>query len=177
MSRLGARRASRLVAVGFLVAACSAAPAASGPSGTPGATAGGGGTGGDLSRVDACSLLTPAEVQQAFGIAVGKGVNQDSDIVRQCEWDSQAATVGFSFGVTVRKFDQGLWQTVASFPKAVTVSGMGDAAYRNSPLTGDLSVKHDGYEIDMGAANFTTMTQAQVDQATDSLMRLVLSRT
>jgi hypothetical protein len=29
----------------------------------------------------------------------------------------------------------------------------------------------------MGAANFTTMTQAQVDQATDSLMRLVLSRT
>lgn len=193
MSRSRAAGASLVVALGLLVAACSGSAAtpgsatsaggggstaSAGAGGGTGAYGAGGGTGGggDLSKVDACKLLSPAEIQQALGVAFGNGINQDSDIVRQCEWDGNV-TAGLTVGVTVRTFTDSDWQTIQAFPKASPVSGMGDAAYRNSPLTGDLSVKHDGYEIDMGIVNFTTMSQAQVDQATDTLMKLILSRT
>jgi hypothetical protein len=170
MRRMGAGSVSAVIMAGLLVAACS---------GTPGATGGSsGGGGGDLSTVDACSLLSPAEIEQALGVTdFGAGQNQDSDIVKQCEWDEQGDNPLLTVGVTVRTFTAEDWQTVQAFPNAVAVSGMGDAAYRNSPLTGDLSVKHDGYEIDMGIVNFSTKPQAEIDQATDSLMQLILSRT
>ncbi len=191
MSPSGVGRACLALALGLVVAACSGSPSATGAAnaggggGAPNASGGGGAAAasgpaaaaGDLSKVDACKLLTPAEIHQAVSVPVGQGINQDSNIVRQCEWDSSDATVGLSVGVTVRVFDPSEWQTIQAFPRASPVSGMGEAAYRNSPLTGDLSVKHDGYEIDMAVVNFTTISQAQIDQATDSLMKLVLSRT
>lgn len=181
MGQVMARRVSMFAVVVLLAAACSGGPAATnGAAGSnaPGSTVaagGGGGGNGDLSRVDACALLTPAEIQQVIGVAVGDGINQDSNIVKQCEWDTTDATSSASVGLTVRTFTNEDWQTILAFPNATAVSGMGEEAYRNSPITGDLSVKQHGYEIDMalfGAAN----TQAQTDQFTDSLMKLVLTR-
>lgn len=194
MRRLGVGLLSIVVVVGLAVAACSGSPAATAnPGGSagggggaanaganPGSNAGGGGGGGaaagDISKVDACSLLKPAEIEQALGVTgVSQGVNQDSDQVKQCEWDTPNSLV--TVGVTVRPFTDSDWQTLQAFPKAVAVSGLGDAALRNSPLTGDLAVKHNGYEVEMGVANFSKLTQAQVDQAADSMMKLMLSRT
>ena len=174
MGQVRARRVSVVVAIVLLAAACSGGPAASSGPGNSTSTAGGGGN-GDLAQVDACALLTPAEIQQVIGVAVGAGINQDSNVVRQCEWDTTDATSGASVGITVRTFTNEDWQTVLAFPNATAVPGMGEEAYRNSPITGDLSVKKDGYEIDM-AVLFAANTQAQTDQFTDSLMNLVLTR-
>jgi Protein of unknown function (DUF3558) len=173
MGQVKARRVSMLATVVLLAAACSGGPAGSSGPGSSNAASGGGN--GDLSNVDACALLTPAEIQQVIGVAVGAGINQDSNVVRQCEWDTTDATSGASVGITVRTFTNEDWQTVLAFPNATAVPGMGEEAYRNSPITGDLSVKKDGYEIDM-AVLFAANTQAQTDQFTDSLMNLVLTR-
>jgi hypothetical protein len=125
--------------------------------------------------VDACSLLTPAEIQQVVGVAFGAGANQDSDIVKQCEWDQQGDTPLLTVGIDVRAFDPSEWQVLGQFPKAVAVSGLGEAAYKGSPLKGDLSVKYKGYEIDLGIVNFGTKSQDEIDQANVSLMKLVLA--
>ena len=103
------------------------------------------------------------------------GANQDSDIVKQCEWDAQD-NPELTVGIDVRAFDPAEWQTVTEFPKAAAVSGLGEAAYKNSPLTGDLSVKYHGYEVDLAIVNFSTKSQAEIDQATLNLMKLALSR-
>jgi hypothetical protein len=173
MGQLRARRVGVAFAFVLLAAACSGGPGAS--TGPAGSTGPGGGGNGDLSNVDACALLTPAEIQQVIGVAVGAGINQDSNVVRQCEWDSSDATSSASVGLTVRTWTESDWQTVLAFPNATAVPGMGEEAYRNSPITGDLSVKQHGYEIDM-AVLYAANTQAQTDQYTDSLMNLVLSR-
>lgn len=173
MGQVRARRVSLLATVVLLAAACSGG---SGGGNGPGSSVTGGGNGnGDLSNVDACSLLTPAEIQQVTSVAVGSGINQDSNVVRQCEWDATDATASLTVGLTVRTYTDADWQTVTAFPNAVAVSGMGEAAYRNSPITGDLSVKQHGYEIDMAIIDFSSTPQSQTDQETDSLMNQVLT--
>jgi hypothetical protein len=170
-----------MVSVALAAAGCSSGSAATG--GPGGGVPGGGGVpagggaaaAGDISKVDACSLLTPDQIQQALGVAFGTGMNQDSNIVRQCEWDQQGATSLLTVGLDVRAFDPNEWQTVGQFPNAVAVSGLGDAAYKNSPLKGDLSVEYKGYEIDMGIVNFSTKSDAEIDQASVDLMKLVLA--
>ena len=133
-----------------------------------------GGGGGDLSKVDACALLTPAEIHDATGVDVQAGVNADSDIVKQCNWENSDSVL--ALGVVVRTFTDDAWDTIKVFPNAEAVPGLGEEAYKNSPLTGDLSVKADGYEIDMGWAASGPMSQADADTAIESLARLVLSR-
>lgn len=166
-----------LVVACLVLAACSGSSGDTGKGGASG-SGGGAGAGADISKVDACKLLKPAEIDQALSIKdFAAGVNQDSDIVKQCEWDEQGASQLLTVGVTVRAFDDSEWKTIMAFPKAVAVSGMGEAAYRNSPLTGDLSVKYHGYEIDIGIVNFSTKSQPEIDKATDTLMQLILSRT
>lgn len=130
--------------------------------------------GGDLSKVDACALLTPAEIHDATGVDVQAGVNADSDIVKQCNWENSDSVL--ALGVVVRTFTDDDWDTIKVFPNAEAVPGLGEEAYKNSPLTGDLSVKADGYEIDMGWAASGPMSQADADTAIESLARLVLSR-
>jgi Protein of unknown function (DUF3558) len=168
-----ANRIGLALGIVLLAAACSNGPGASQAPGNSTGTGGGGN--GDISTVDACALLTPADIQQVTGQAVQAGINQDSNIVRQCEWDAQDATSGMTVGLTVRQYTDEDWQTVLAFPNATFVPGMGEAAYRNSPITGDLTVKKDGYEIDM-AVLYAANTQAQMDQYSDSLMNLVLTR-
>lgn len=183
MGRLRVGMFAVMVAIALVAASCASGSPTSGGNGgggggTPGGGGGGGNTsgGGDISKVDACSLLTPADIQQATGVAVNAGVNQDSDIVKQCEWDPQDGSQTITVGITVRTFDPDQWQVITEFPHAAAVSGLGDAAYKDSPLKGDLSVKAKGYEIDMGIVNFSTKSQAEIDQATLDLMKLVLPR-
>lgn len=172
--------------ISLALAACaSATPAASGgpvastePVASTASTAStepaAGGGGGDLSKVDACALLTPAEIHDATGVDVQAGVNADSDIVKQCNWENSDSVL--ALGVVVRTFTDDDWDTIKVFPNAEAVPGLGEEAYKNSPLTGDLSVKADGYEIDMGWAASGPMSQADADTAIESLARLVLSR-
>lgn len=191
MGRLRLGMFAVMVATALVAASCAGGSPTSGGNGgggggTPvggggGAPVGGGGGGntsggGDISKVDACSLLKPADIQQATGVAFMAGVNQDSDIVKQCEWDPQDGSQTLTVGIDVRAFDPGEWQVITEFPHAAAVSGLGDAAYKGSPLQGDLSVKAKGYEIDLAIVNFSTKSQAEIDQANLDLMKLVLTR-
>ena len=185
MGRLRVGMFAVMMAIALVAAACAGgSPASSGNGGSGGGTpAGGGGGGGgstsggsDISKVDACSLLTPSDIQQVTGVAVNAGVNQDSDIVKQCEWDPQDALKPLTVGISVRAFDPDQWQVLTEFPHAASVSGLGDAAYKGSPLEGDLSVKAKGYELDLAIVDFSTQTQAEIDQANVELMKLVLPR-
>ena len=183
MVRLGApaRTVGLMLAVVLVAAACGSGSAASAGTGgggggsVPSGAAVGGSASGDISTVNACSLLTPAEIQQVLLVPIMAGANQDSDIVKQCEWDAQD-NAPLTVGIVVRAFDPEQWQTLTEFPKAAAVSGLGEAAYKDSPLTGDLSVKYHGYEIDVAIVNFSTKSQAEIDQATMNLMKLALSR-
>lgn len=188
MARPRAGILTLIVAIAFVAAGCASGSSANGSTGNvAGATAGvpgnGGGNGGgapaaggNLTKVDACSLLTPAEIQQSLGIAFANGTNQDSDIVKQCEWDPQDGSQTLTVGIIVRTFDEQDWQVVAEFPHAAAVSGLGEGAYKDSPLSGDLSVKFKGYEIDLGIVNFSSKSQTEIDQANVDLMKLVLNR-
>jgi hypothetical protein len=183
MGRLRVGMFTVMIAVALVAASCAGGSSASsgnggGGGGTPGVGGGGGNGpgGGGISKVDACSLLTPADIQQATGVAVKAGANQDSDVVKQCEWDPQDGSQTLTVGITVRAFDPDQWKVVAEFPHAASVSGLGDAAYKDSPLQGDLSVKAKGYELDLGIVNFSTKSQTDIDQANVVLMNLVLPR-
>lgn len=161
-----------LVLVSLALTACASgtSAASTGPATSSGPTS----AGGDLSKVDACALLTPAEIQDATGVSVQAGVNADTDIVKQCSWESEDG--GLSLGIVVRTFTEDDWDVIKAFPKAEAVAGLGEEAYKNSPLTGDLSIKQDGYEIDMGYASIGLMSRADADTAIQDLARLVLGR-
>lgn len=180
MGRLRVGALAVMMSAALVAAGCSSSSAGGGAgnsvAGIGGLPGGGGPAGaGDIPKVDACSLLTPAQIQQVLGVSFSAGVNQDSDVVRQCEWDQQGGTPLLTVGITVRAFDQSNWQILDQFPHAVAVSGLGDAAYSGSPLKGDLSVKYKGYEIDLGTVNFSTKSDAEIDKANVSLMKLILA--
>jgi hypothetical protein len=176
----GWRRASLVAVLAALVlGACSSAtPSASAPGGGggPSASSGsGGGSGGNAESIDTCALLTPAEIQQAVGVAVKAGVKQTATDLSNCEWNSQDESAATSVGVTVQKYDDFLWQTLAGSKNAIAVSGMGEAAFKNFPHPGDLSIKQGGYEIDLGIVNFS-LDQPTEDAAAVTLAKLVLGR-
>jgi hypothetical protein len=138
------------------------------------ATGGSAAAGGDISSISACSLLTPAEIQQALGMPFKDGVLQTGDPEQaSCEWASQDDSV--SIGVIVQPYDDFLWQTMASSSLAKPVSGIGEAAFKDYPIAGDLSVKQGGREIDFGIADFTD-SQQKIDAAALTMAKLVLSR-
>jgi len=167
------------IAAALLLAACSTG--STGPTGTPaggsgsGATQppGGNGGNGDITGLQACSMLTPDEIQQTLGFTVKAGVEQDTDTQVECNWDSDDGTSSVS--VSVAKYDDTLWKTLSSAQNAKPVSGLGEAAFSDYPHAGDLSIKQSGYEIDLGIVDFTSDT-ARVDAADMTFAGLVLSR-
>lgn len=169
------------VAAAALLAACAG-------SGTPTATpaGGGGGTnapgatnqsagGGDVSSIKACSLLTPAEIQSALGVAMKDGVEQDSDGQVSCNWDPQDDTEPTGVSVTVATYDDTIWQTFSKAQGATPVSGFGEAAFSGYPHDGDLWIKQGGFQINVGIVYFGT-DQAKVAAADSTFANLVLGR-
>jgi hypothetical protein len=180
LGRIGA-----VVGAAALFAACTASPGgspgsstaagggASDPGGQPSA-AGQSAQGGAVSSIAACSLLTPAEIQQALGVAVNGGTLQTgNDEQANCEWDNADSSI--AVGVIVQPYDDTLWKTMSSAQAATPVSGLGDAAFKGFPHAGDLSIKQGGHEIDIGIIDFTD-DQQKVDAAAVTLAKLVLSR-
>jgi len=138
---------------------------------TPARTAGA----GDVASLDACALLTPTEIQRALGVAMKPGVKQTTSTSSQCQWDSQDESDAVGVSVSVATYDDALFRTLASAKQAVPVSGLGEAAYKGYPHAGDIFLKHDGHEIDVGVVDFK-LAQPKVDGAATTFAKLVLSR-
>ena len=148
------------------LAACSKSPA---PHGHPTVGA------GNVSSIDACALLGQAEIQQAVGVPMKPGVRQTTDNSSQCQWDSQNDADAVGVSVSVATYDDQLFTTMSSAKAAVPVSGFGEKAYKDYPHHGDIAIKHDGHEIDIGVADFK-MSDAKLDGVTAGFAKLVLSR-
>ena len=131
--------------------------------------------GGDVSSLDACALLTPAEIQQALGVAMKPGVKQTTSTSSQCQWDSQDESEAVGVSVSVATYDDALFHTQASAKKAVPLSGLGEAAYKGYPHPGDIFLKHDGHEIDIGVVDFK-LPPPKVEGAAAGFAKSVLSR-
>jgi hypothetical protein len=131
--------------------------------------------GGDVSSTDACALLTPAEIQQALGVAVKPGVKQTTATSAQCQWDSQDEGAAAGVSVSVATYDDALFHTMSSASKAVPVSGLGEAAFTGYPHAGDVSIRQKGFEVDVGIADFK-LASASADSIAVTLGKLVLSR-
>ena len=158
MSARIVRGLGAVVGTAALIAACTGSPG-----GSPGSStaAGGGGSdpggrasaaaeatqaGGDVSAMSGCSLLTPAEIQQALGAAVKAGTFQTGNPEQvNCEWDGQDDD-SLAVGVTVQPYDDNLWKTMSSASAATAVDGLGEAAYKGYPHAGDLAIKQGGHE-------------------------------
>lgn len=181
------RGVSAVAGAAALIAACTSTP-----TGSPGSStaAGGGGSnpsvqapaagqatqaGGDGSALSGCSLLTPAEIQQALGATVKAGTFQTgNDEQVNCEWDGQDDD-SLAVGLTIQPYDDSLWTTMSSAQAAIAVSGLGEAAYKGYPHAGDLAIKQGGHEIDVGIVDFKD-DQQKVDAAALALAKLILSR-
>jgi hypothetical protein len=127
----------------------------------------------NVSSIDACSLLSPAEIQQALGVPVKPGVKQTTETSSQCQWDSQDGGAGVS--VSVAAYDDNLFRTMSSAKAAKPVSGYGEAAFKDYPHSGDIAIKHDGHEVDVGVVDFKLSTE-KIDDVAAGFTKLVLSR-
>ena len=103
------------------------------------------------------------------------GLEQDTDNQVECNWDPQDSSDSTGVSVSVAKYDDTLWQTFSKAQNATPVSGLGEAAFSGYPHAGDLSIKKDGYTIDIGIVYFGT-DQAKVAAADMTFANLVLSR-
>jgi hypothetical protein len=153
-----------------LLASCSKPPAEHGRGAGGDATSG---ASSNVSTIDACSLLSPAEIQQALGVPMKPGVKQTTETSSQCQWDSQDGGVGVS--VSVATFDAQLFGTMSSAKAAKPVSGYGEAAFKDYPHTGDIAIKHDGHEVDVGVVDFKLNTE-KIDDVAAGFAKVVLSR-
>jgi hypothetical protein len=135
----------------------------------------GGSVSSDVSAIDACALLTQAEIQQTLGVAVKPGFKQTTEDSYQCQWDSQNESDAASVSVSVARYDDKLYRTMASAQAAKPVSGFGEAAYKDYPHVGDIAIKHDDHEIDIGVVDFK-LSNEKVDAAAATFAKLVLSR-
>src|SRR6476619_702042 len=121
-------------------------------------------SGGDVSSIDACALLTPAEIRQALGVAMKPGMTQTTSTSSQCQWDSQDESEAVGVSVSVATYDDVLFRTMSSSSKAVPLSGFGEAAFKGYPHAGDIAIKDKGHEIDVGVVDFK-LAPAKVDGA------------
>lgn len=151
-----------------LLASCSKPPAEHGRGAGGDATSG---ASSNVSTIDACSLLSPAEIQQALGVPMKPGVKQTTETSSQCQWDSQDGGVS----VSVATFDAQLFGTMSSAKAAKPVSGYGEAAFKDYPHTGDIAIKHDGHEVDVGVVDFKLNTE-KIDDVAAGFAKVVLSR-
>lgn len=164
----------RLLSALAVAAALAAGCSSGGGGATPSPSAAAGGPVGTAGAGNACSLLTPDEIKSITGFAVKDGVLQTNDATSDCQWDSQVADTD-TVGVTIQPYDDSLWQAMSSSSHAVTVSGIGDAAFKGFPHVGDLAIKAKGYEIDIAVIS-GTQQPAQEDTETLALAQLVLPR-
>jgi hypothetical protein len=129
----------------------------------------------DVSAIDACALLTQAEIRQALGVAMKPGFKQATEDSSQCRWDSQNESDAASVSVSVATYDDKLYRTMSSAQAAKPVSGFGEAAYKDYPHVGDIAIKHAGHEIDIGVVDFK-LSNEKADAAAATFAKLVLSR-
>lgn len=173
-------RLSAIAGAVVLVAACSgggssspgvsvAPPSSTAPSGSAG-----GGGGGSAGSLDACNLLTAADIAGVVGWPVKDGLPQNTDTQSDCEWDAQA-TDGGSVGLTIQAYDDSLWQAGSSAGNSTAVTGIGDAAYKGWPHPGDLAIKVKGYEVDVAIIDFAASPD-KVDAETLALAKIVLPK-
>lgn len=130
---------------------------------------------GDVSSIDACALLTPAEIQQELGVAMKPGAKQTTDDQSECQWDSQDESEAVGVSVSVATYDDVLFRTLASAKDAVPVSGFGEAAFKDYPHAGDLTIKRDGHQIAVGVVDFK-LDSGKIDGVAARFAKLVLSR-
>jgi hypothetical protein len=180
--------AAALAAATLLIAACSTAAPTPTPNGgggsnvvggsqPPAASSGngtGGGNGADAGTLNACNLLTTAEIQAAVGWAVKDGVLQQSDGQADCEWTA-AADESSAVSVTVANYNDFLWQSGANAAKSTAVSGIGDAAFKGWPTFVALNIKVKGYAVTIGVVDFK-IANDKVDAEDLALAKLVLPR-
>lgn len=171
------------VGVALLVGACGSGGAGSpaptgGSTGTatsqPTTTAGSGGSGADAGSLNACSLLSGADIQGITGWAVGDGLLQDSDGQTDCEWNG-GPDDNDAVGLTISNFDSVIWDAGSGAGNSTPVSGIGDAAFKGWPHPGDLSIKFKSYEVDVAIIDFSQQPDV-VDQETLRLANLVLPK-
>jgi hypothetical protein len=170
-----------VIAAASLLGACGSAtaptaiPATGGGGSTSGSAATNSSAGGNVSSIKACSLLTPADIQSALGVAMKDGVEQDSDGQVECDWNPKDDDTGPAVSVSVATYDDAVWQTLSHGENATPIGGFGDAAYTGFPHQGDIAIKVKGFEVDLGIVDFTDPA-AKIDAADKSLAQLVLGR-
>jgi hypothetical protein len=140
-----------LLATAALLAACSSPAATAGPGATVpaggGATAGaatgavatapaGGGT-----TVDACSLLTNADIKEITGFEVGDVNKHPNDTIfpSACEWKFKDVGWTLDLGIT-SPGGQAAWDRLVPYAQGKAVTGIGDAAFLTD-IAGDLMVR------------------------------------
>jgi hypothetical protein len=134
------------------------------------------GNAGTLARIDACSLLTPAEIQEALGKPVKAGVPTDrsGDSV-SCDWDGQVEGDAVAVTLQIDAFDMDLWRIETSAEGVERMPGIGDEAVRGWITNGLLLIRTGAYEVDLGViAVFAD--DATIKAAQDRLGKLVVSR-
>lgn len=149
--------------------AAGGATGATGDGSVPAAPAAGGNA-----TTNACGLLTVDEIEQAVGFAVNPGVLQNSDNQSDCEWEIAKADTG-SVGLTVSAYDDFMWQAGSSAGNSKSVSGVGDAAFKDWPTAASLNIKAKGYDVVLTIADFE-VSQDLVDAGNLALAKLVLPR-
>ncbi len=162
-----------IIGVALLVGACIGSGATPPPTSGGGGPAGGGG-GAGAGSLNACNLLSAADIQSAVGWAVSTGTLQNTDGQTDCEW-AGATDDTKAVGLTIADFDQVLWDAGANAGNSTAVSGIGDAAFKGWPHPGDLTIKVKGYEVSVAVIDFSVAT-AQEDQAALALANIVLPK-
>src|SRR3954468_9215360 len=112
-----------VVLAGIALAAC-------GSRSEPNAQAAQASGGGSASAIKACDLLTQEEIKQATGASMGAGKLQTTNTQASCDWSTDDTSGASGVGVIVAEFDNTLWQTMSSSPKAVPVTGIGQKAFK-----------------------------------------------
>jgi hypothetical protein len=157
-----------------LASAIGAGCASGGGPTSPSPSLAGAGPVGTASAANACSLLTTDEIKSITGFAVKDGVLQTNGATSDCQWQ-RADNDADEVGLTIQPYDDALWQTMSSSSHAMSVPGIGDAAFKGFPHVGDLAIKANGYEIDIAVIS-GSQQPAQEDSETLALGQLVVPR-
>src|SRR5262245_13633477 len=129
-----------------------------------------------LTKVDACSLLTEAEIEAALGKPGKGGVPPDvSGNSVGCDWDGEAETDAIGITLQVDRFDADLWAIETKAEGVEPMPGIGDEAVRGWITNGLLLIRKGGYEIDLGVIAIFA-DDARIKAAQQTLGTLVASR-
>ena len=129
--------------------------------------------------VDACSLLTQAQVSAALGESVSAGVPSGAN-APSCTWqDANGGGATLDYPTSPDQVGQiAAGESGNSAIVLVPVSGLGDAAYytTNGTIQADLAVRKGGQAFDISVSEVPPFTQAQAEAAEKALAQDVLTR-